>query len=258
MAGFDTFLLGTAASLVAGLGTGLGALAIFAVRRMTAALETLLMSMAAGIMLAASVLSLLLPAIEAAEPTAGATGAGLIASTAVLLGGGLFWLVHRYVPHEHFVKGREGRDSLEVRRLWLFVLAITIHNFPEGLAVGAGFGGDDPERSIALTLGILVQNMPEGFIVAAALVALGYRRRPAFLVALLTGLVEPVGGLLGAGAVAFVAPLLPWALAFAAGAMLFVIGGEMIPETHRRGFESRATFGLLIGFCLMVMIDQTI
>ncbi len=258
MAGLDTFLLGSAASLVAGLGTGLGALAIYAVRRMTLALETLLMSLAAGIMLAASAFSLLIPALEAAEPTAGAFGAGLIASAAVLLGAGLFWLVHHYVPHEHFIKGREGQDLLEVKRLWLFVLAITIHNFPEGLAVGAGFGGEDQARSIALTLGILIQNMPEGFIVAAALVALGNGRRLAFLVALLTGLVEPVGGLFGAGAVAFVQPLLPWALAFSAGAMLFVIGGEMIPETHRKGYESRATFGLLLGFCLMLIIDQAL
>ncbi len=258
MAGYDTFLLGSAASLVAGLGTGLGALAIFVVRRPTAALETTLMSLAAGIMLAASVFSLLMPALEAAEPSAGPVGAGLIASAAFLIGGGLFWLAQQHMPHGHLTTGREGQDDLEVKRLWLFVLAITIHNFPEGLAVGAGFGGDDQSRSVALTLGILIQNMPEGFIVAAALVALGYPHGRAFFVALLTGLVEPFGGLLGAGAVTFVAPLLPWALAFAAGAMLFVIGGAMIPETHRKGFESRAVFGLLIGFCLMVMIDQTI
>lgn len=258
MTGLDTFLLGSAASLVAGLGTGLGGLAIYAVRRMTTALETLLMSLAAGIMLAASAFSLLIPALEAAEPDVGPVGAGLVASAALLLGAGAFWTAHRYIPHEHFFKGREGQDIVHVRRLWLFVLAIAIHNFPEGLAVGAGFGGDDQARSMALATGILIQNMPEGFIVAMALVALGNARRAAFLVALLTGMVEPVGGVLGAGAVAFVEPLLPWALGFAAGAMLFVVGGEMIPETHRKGYESRATFGLLLGFCLMLMLDQSL
>jgi ZIP family zinc transporter len=113
-------------------------------------------------------------------------------------------------------------------------------------------------RSIALATGILIQNMPEGFIVAMALVALNNSARTAFLVALMTGLVEPVGGMIGSGAVAFVDPLLPWALSFAAGAMLFVIGGEMIPETHRKGYESRATFGLLAGFCIMLVLDQSL
>jgi ZIP family zinc transporter len=258
MSGLDTFLLGSVASLVAGLGTGLGGLAIYAVRRLTTALETLLMSLAAGIMLAASAFSLLIPALEAAEPEVGSLGAGVVASVALMLGATLFWLAHHYVPHEHFFKGREGQDILHVKRLWLFIIAITIHNFPEGLAVGAGFGGDDQARSIALATGILIQNMPEGFIVAMAMVALGYSRWVAFVISLFTGLVEPVGGLLGAGAVAFVEPLLPWALSFAAGAMLFVIGGEMIPETHRKGYESRATFGLLVGFCIMLLLDQAL
>jgi ZIP family zinc transporter len=258
MSGVDTFVLGSLASLLAGLGTGIGGLFVYLVRRMTLALETLLMSMAAGVMLAASAFSLLIPALEAAAPDFGDAGAGLVASLGVLIGAAAFWTAHHYVPHEHFFKGREGQDLVQVKRLWLFVLAITIHNFPEGLAVGAGFGGPDQSKSIALATGILVQNMPEGFIVAMALIALNYPRRTAVLIALLTGLVEPVGGLLGAGAVAFVEPLLPWTMAFAAGAMLFVIGGEMIPETHRKGYESRATFGLMIGFCLMLTIDQSL
>jgi ZIP family zinc transporter len=180
---------------------------------------------------------------------------------AVLGGGGLFWLAHHYLPHEHFVKGREGRggpDAITSRRLWLFIIAICLHNFPEGLAVGAGFGQEDLGASIALALGIAIQNMPEGFIVAAALVALGYAVRASFWLALLTGLIEPVGGVIGAGAVALVQPALPWALGMAAGAMIFVVAGEMIPETHRKGFEGRATLGLLFGFALMLLLDGLI
>lgn len=262
MGAMDVVLRGGLASLLAGLGTGLGAFAIFFLRRMSPALETTLLSLAAGIMLAAAAFSLLLPGLEAAEARGyGERLSAVVMALAVLGGGGLFWLAHRYLPHEHFIKGREGGggpDALTSRRLWLFIIAICLHNFPEGLAVGAGFGQEDLGASIALTLGIAFQNMPEGFIVAAALVTLGYAVRLSFWLALLTGLIEPVGGLIGAGAVALVQPALPWALGLAAGAMIFVVAGEMIPETHRKGFESRATLGLLCGFVLMLLLDGLI
>lgn len=259
MGAMDIVLRGGLGSLLAGLGTGLGALPIFLLRRMSPAVETTLLSLAAGIMLAAAAFSLLLPGLEAAEARGyGAQGAAVALAFAVLAGGGIFWLAHHCLPHEHFVKGREGPgapDSVTSRRLWLFITAICLHNFPEGLAVGAGFGQDDLGASIALALGIAIQNIPEGFIVAAALVALGYRVGPSFWLAFLTGLIEPVGGLVGAGAVAVVQPALPWALGLAAGAMIFVVGGEMIPETHRKGLEGRATIGLLCGFSLMLLLD---
>lgn len=262
MGAMEVVLRGGLGSLLAGLGTGLGALPIFLLRRMSPAVETTLLSLAAGIMLAAAAFSLLIPGLEAAELRGyGARGAAVAMACAVLAGGGIFWLAHRYLPHEHFVKGREGPDvpdSLTSRRLWLFIFAICLHNFPEGLAVGAGFGQDDLGASIALALGIAIQNMPEGFIVAAALVALGYGIGLSFWLALLTGLIEPVGGLVGAGAVALVQPALPWALGLAAGAMIFVVAGEMIPETHRKGFESRATIALLCGFALMLLLDGLI
>jgi ZIP family zinc transporter len=260
----EIFLLGSLASLIAGLGTGLGALPIFAIQRLSTSLETTLLALSGGIMLAASAFSLLIPSLEVASGSnTHQSLAGLLVATGTLLGGTTFWLVHRYIPHEHFTKGREScpethKDSLFFKRLWLLIIAITLHNFPEGLAVGVGFGGSDSQSGWALTTGIAIQNMPEGFIVALALVSLGYSRGLAFLVALFTGLVEPVGGLVGAGAVAYVEPLLPWALAFAAGAMLFVVGGEMIPETHRKGYETQATFGLLVGFCLMIVLDTAL
>jgi zinc transporter, ZIP family len=253
--GAALFWLASFASLVAGLGTGLGALPIFALRRMSQRWEVTLIGASAGVMLAATAFSLLVPAINLAAARGDVLGGGLTAGLGLLAGGGGFWVVHRYLPHEHFIKGREGADVLFVRRLWLFVLAITLHNFPEGLAVGAGFGAPDPGAGWALTVGIALQNMPEGFVVALALVALGYSALAGFAISLLTGLVEPVGGLIGAATAAYAQALLPATLGFAAGAMLFVVGGEMIPETHRHGFETRATFGLLVGFALMVVLS---
>jgi ZIP family zinc transporter len=141
--------------------------------------------------------------------------------------------------------------------VWLFVFAITLHNVPEGLAVGVGFAGENNARALPLALGIAIQNMPEGLAVAAALLTLHYSPARATAIALATGMVEPVGGLLGAGVVSISTALLPWALTFAAGAMLFVISHEIIPESHRNGHETSATVGLLIGFVLMMMFDTT-
>lgn len=162
------------------------------------------------------------------------------------------------VPHEHFIKGREGGVSVSLRRRWLFVLAITLHNFPEGMSVGVAYGIGEVSEGIPVTIGIGLQNIPEGLAVAAALIGEGFTAKRTFLIALLTGFVEPVGGLFGAGAVGLSDVLLPWALGFAAGAMLFVISGEIIPETHRKGTEKGATMTLVIGFVVMMVLDLTL
>ncbi|MDZ7748633.1 MAG: ZIP family metal transporter [Halofilum sp. (in: g-proteobacteria)] len=159
------------------------------------------------------------------------------------------------LPHEHFQAGREGPVSPALRRIWLFIIAITIHNFPEGLAVGVGFGSGDYANGLSLAIGIGLQNAPEGLAVAVALMGEGYRTVHAWWVACLTGLVEPIGGLLGAAAVSVTEPALPWGLAFAAGAMLYVISHEIIPETHRRGFQNEATTGLGLGLVAMLFLD---
>jgi ZIP family zinc transporter len=254
--GASLFLLGSFASLAAGLGTGVGAIPVFFMRGLSPASEDTLMGAAAGVMLAAASFSLLVPALEIATADAASYGLPWLGAIAVCLGllagGGGFWLIHCLVPHEHFIKGREGGDAIFARRLWLFVMAITLHNFPEGLAVGAGFGAPELSNGWVLTAGIALQNLPEGLIVALALVNLGYSVTLSFAVSVVTGLVEPVGGMVGAAAAAYAQAILPWALAFAAGAMLFVVGGEMIPETHRRGHETRAKFGLMAGFALMI------
>jgi zinc transporter, ZIP family len=155
----------------------------------------------------------------------------------VLLGGLFVGSLNEVVPHEHFAQGREGPGGAEIDRVWLFVLAITIHNLPEGLAVGVGFGGGDFAAGNILATGIGLQNAPEGLAVALALRSVGLSPLKAFLIAGLTGMVEPVMGLLGAWAVSLSTQLLPWSKSFAAGAMVYVISHEIILETHRHGSQ---------------------
>ena len=254
--------MGTLASLVAGLGTAVGSFLVFFIRRLSNTLENMLLSVAAGIMLAASFFSLLLPAIEYAERQVANQGSKPLGVAVViaglLLGAFVIHLMNRYAPHEHFITGHEGPDATTLKRLWLFVIAITIHNFPEGMAVGVGFGGGDIDNGIALATGIGLQNVPEGLAVSVSLLAARYSRAQAFAIGALTGLVEPVGGLFGSVAVWAAAPLMPLTLGFAAGAMLFVISDEIIPETHRRGLENPATFALMGGFAVMMFLDATL
>jgi zinc transporter, ZIP family len=251
--------LGFSASLLAGLCTGVGAGGVFVIRKLSEWVENGLLSVAAGIMLAATFFSLLLPALDygsarfASEPLAvGIVILGLFSGAAAL------YLVHSYVPHEHFFVGVEGPDPATLSRIWLFVAAITLHNFPEGMAVGVGFAGGDVANGASLATGIGIQNVPEGLAVAVSLLTVGYSRLHAFGVAFLTGLVEPVGGLFGSAAVTLAAPIMPWTLGFAAGAMLFIISGEIIPETHRGKSPHLATAALLAGFALMMFLDTTL
>lgn len=255
----NVIFYGFIASLMAGAATGVGALLIFLVRSLSEKLEDSLLSAAAGVMLAASFFSLILPGIEYAEAlTPNKVLAVLIVIAGLMIGAVVLHWIHRYAPHEHFTMGREGPDTGKISRVWLFVIAITLHNLPEGMAVGVGFAGGDIDNGITLAIGIGLQNMPEGLAVAASLLAIGYGRTKAFLLAFLTGLVEPAGGLLGSTAVSMAAPLMPWTLGFAAGAMLFVISDEIIPETHRRGYATIATFSLMGGFVVMMFLDATL
>jgi ZIP family zinc transporter len=148
-------------------------------------------------------------------------------------------VLNRHIPHEHVLLGHSGHRASALSRTWLFVLAITLHNFPEGLAVGVGFGTGNMQAATTLAIGIGLQNMPEGLAVATALVALEYRNSTAVLIGTATGLVEPIGGLLGVAVVSLFKPLLPWGLGLAAGAMVFVISNEIVPETHRKGARCR-------------------
>lgn len=238
--------MGAFASLVAGVSTGLGALPVLFMKDISHRTLDTMLGFAAGIMLAATAFSLLVPAIE--------LGGVWVAVVGFVLGGVFVYLLDRYVPHAHLIKGPEGPSS-SLSRVSLLILAITIHNFPEGLAVGVSFGGGDIAAGIVIATAIGLQNIPEGSAVAFPLVREGFRRRRALWISTLTGLVEPLGGLIGVSMVALVHPLLPGALAFAAGAMAFVVSHEMIPESHRKGHEIEATFGFIIGFAIMMFLD---
>lgn len=249
---------GLTGSLVAGLGTGLGAAPIFARATWSEHSRRLLLAGAGGMMLGATFFSLLRPALELARARAGsALGAGALAGAGMLLGALALWGLHRVVPHEHFTKGREGAQAA-LGRHWMVVLAIALHNLPEGLSVGIAYGDGAGTSGHAVMLGIAAQNLPEGLAVAAALVADGAPRSRAFAISLLTGLVEPVGGAIGALAMSVSSALLPWGLSFAAGAMLFVVSGEVLPETHVAGQERKATFAVTAGFVLMMVVAQAL
>jgi ZIP family zinc transporter len=252
-------LIGFLASLGAGLLTGVGALPVLFGRTISRKASDMLLGFAAGVMLSASFFSLLLPGIDAAETASGSiwVAAG-VAAVGIALGAAVVAGMNTTLPHEHFIAGPEGADPGALSRIWLFVIAITIHNLPEGMAVGVGFGGGNVANGLSLATGIGLQNAPEGLAVAIALKGLGYSRGQSFLIALATGLVEPLGGLIGVVAVTVSEVLLPWGLTFAAGAMLYVISHEIIPETHRGGHQHRATAGLMIGMILMMVLDVTL
>lgn len=250
----NIILVGFLASLAAGLATGVGALPALFLRRVSIRTMDVLLGGAAGVMLAATSFSLIIPGIEAGERVRPGWGVWMVV-IGMAIGAILLDRADKWLPHEHFIKGHEGPSS-RLRKIWLFIIAITIHNFPEGLAVGVGFGSGDMSSATSLAIGIGLQNMPEGLAVALPLMGEGYSRWKAVAIATLTGLVEPIGGLLGVGAVTMFQPILPFGLAFAAGAMLFVISDEIIPETHTRGFARLATYGVIVGFLIMMALDN--
>lgn len=259
---FNVIYLGIIASALAGLSTGIGAIPIFFTKNVSKKTMDMLLGAAAGVMLAATAFSLIVPSIEYGG--GGMRGAA-IALVGILAGGIFLDFVDKFFPNANLLVGamngngtRSKESNARLRKVWLFVLAITIHNFPEGLAVGVGFGNGDIANGLSLAIAIGLQNMPEGLAVALPLVREGFSAKKAFLIALCTGLVEPIGGLMGIGLVYIARPLLPFTLAFAAGAMLFVISHEIIPETQNGGHSKLATYALLIGFVVMMFLDVSL
>ncbi len=243
---------------VAAAATALGALPALFSKRIGPRTQDALLGFGAGVMLAACAFSLVLPGIEAARALgADRWAAGGLVGLAIVLGAVLVMLLDLLIPHEHFIKGAEGRSVQRLRRTWLFVFAICLHNLPEGMAIGVALANDLP-RGLALTTGIALQDVPEGLVVAVALRAAGYGRGRALAVAVASGLIEPAGAVVGAGIVVALPVLLPLGLGFAAGAMLYVVSHEIIPESHRQGHEHYATGGLLVGFVLMMLLDTTL
>lgn len=242
--------------------TALGAAAVFFFKRVNRKVLDGMLGFAAGVMIAASYWSLLAPAIEMAEE---AGGPGWIpAAVGFLLGGAFLWGVDAVLPHLHIGYPTEEAEGLQTtwRRSVLLVLAITLHNFPEGLAVGVAFGAVAaglPAASLAgaaaLALGIGLQNFPEGMAVSVPLRREGMSRLKSFWYGQLSGAVEPIAGVLGASAVLLMKPILPYALAFAAGAMIYVVVEELIPESQLETSTDVATVGSMLGFALMMTLD---
>ncbi len=260
---------GVQASLLAAVATAVGALPVFLVQRVSKLQEAALMSFSAGIMLAAAIFALLLPSLDAGQTLInGRVGAAALTGVGLALGMGLMLAVDRLTPHEHAVlppaaHGHAAAHTANaVQGARLMVLAILIHNVPEGLAVGAAYAGladggtTQAGASVALAIGL--QNMPEGLIVAMALRTLGRSAAQAWGVAALTGLAEPLGAIVGLAVLGSVPVFYPLGLALAAGAMLFVVSHEIIPETHRNGFETMATATLLAGFIFMLLLDAAL
>ncbi len=242
--------------LLTALGVGgatvIGAVIGFIFKKISHTFSDIVLSFAAGVMLAAAVLGLIIPSLEYGG------NFGFIITVAGIFAGALCLnLIDKLVPHLHKLMGPdiEAHNNANLSRVLLFVTAIAIHNLPEGIAAGVGFGSGDTSQALIIAGGIALQNIPEGMVIIGPMLAAGVKPRRTFLLAMATGLVEVVGTLLGYLAVNVASAILPFALAFAGGTMLYVISDEMIPETHAHGHERGATYALLVGFCVMLVTD---
>ena len=242
--------------LLTALGVGgatvIGALIGFIFKNISHKFSDIVLSFAAGVMLSAAVLGLIIPSVEY-----GGKFGILITVAGIFAGAFALSLIDKLVPHLHKLAGDdiEGHRSTSLGKVLLFVSAIAIHNLPEGIAAGVGFGSGDTAGALIIAGGIALQNIPEGMVIIGPMLAAGVKPKLTFVIAMMTGLVEVVGTLIGYFAVSVAAFILPFALAFAGGTMLYVISDEMIPETHAHGSERGATYALLVGFCLMLGVD---
>ena len=244
--------------VITALGVGgatiIGSLLGFIIKKPSHKLNDIILSFAAGVMLAAAVVGLIIPSINVDNKLS-----IIVTIVGIVLGALSLNLIDKIVPHLHRIVGADienhPENSNRLNKVLLFVIAIAIHNLPEGIAAGVSFGSGDFGRAISVTLGIALQNIPEGMIIIAPLLASGLSKKKTFLIASITGVVEVLGTFIGYFAVNISSIILPFALAFAGGTMLYVISDEMIPETHAHGNERAATYALIIGFVVMLLID---
>jgi ZIP family zinc transporter len=240
----------------AGVGgaTMIGALIGFLLKKPSHKFHDIVLSFAAGVMLAAAVIGLILPSLDFGE-----TSSVLVTVVGLFCGAFCLNLLDKLVPHLHKLSGVDQESHPDqtdsINRILLFVVAIAIHNLPEGIAAGVGFGSGNTADALMIAIGIALQNIPEGMVIIAPMLAAGISSRKTFLIASLTGVIEVVGTFIGYFAVRLATAILPFALAFAGGTMLYVVSDEMIPETHAHGGEKGAPFALLVGFCLMLAMD---
>ena len=242
--------------LLTALGVGgatvFGAIIGFLFKKQSHKFSDIVLSFAAGVMLAAAVLGLILPSLEY-----GGKFGILITIAGIFAGAFCLNLIDKVVPHLHKMVGQdtEAHNNANLSKVLLFVAAIAIHNLPEGIAAGVGFGSGNDSQALLIAGGIALQNIPEGMVIIGPMLAAGVKPKKTFICAALTGVVEIIGCLLGYLAVSVATAILPFALAFAGGTMLYVISDEMIPETHAHGSERGATYALLVGFCVMLISD---
>lgn len=239
-------------ALGVGGATIIGAIIGFVFKSVTHKFSDIVLSFAAGVMLSAAVFGLILPSVEY-----GGKWGLLITVVGIFVGAVCLNLIDKLVPHMHKLMGvdQEKHNNSNLNKILLFVLAIGIHNLPEGIAAGVGFGSGNTTQALIIAGGIALQNIPEGMVIIGPMLGAGVSKKKTFLIAMLTGLVEVVGTLIGYFAVRIASVILPFALAFAGGTMLYVISDEMIPETHAHGAQRGATYALLFGFCLMLVMD---
>ena len=235
-----------------GSATIIGSVIGFIFKNISHKFSDIVLSFAAGVMLAAAVLGLILPSLEY-----GGKFNILITVAGIFAGALCLNLIDKLVPHLHRLAGAdtESHNNANLNKVLLFVTAIAIHNLPEGIAAGVGFGSDDTSQALIIAGGIALQNIPEGMVIIGPMLAAGVSPKRTFLCAMITGIVEVIGTLIGYFAVNIASAILPFALAFAGGTMLYVISDEMIPETHAHGSERGATYALLVGFCVMLVTD---
>ena len=244
--------------LLTALGVGgatvIGALLGFVFKKTSHKFNDIVLSFAAGVMLAAAVFGLVLESLEY-----GGKYSIIVTVIGVFFGAVCVNLIDKLVPHLHKLTGADQEHhpskTEQLNKVLLFVIAIAIHNLPEGIAAGVGFGTGNTGEALTIAGGIALQNIPEGMVIIAPMLASGMKKGRTFIIALLTGVVEVIGTLLGYFAVSISTAILPFALAFAGGTMLYVISDEMIPETHAHGNERGATYALLVGFCVMLAFD---
>ena len=230
----------------------IGAVIGFLFKNISHKFSDIVLSFAAGVMLAAAIFGLIIPSLEY-----GGDWGLLVAVLGIFTGALCLNFVDKLVPHMHKLIGvdNEQHKNADINKVLLFVMAIAIHNLPEGIAAGVGFGSGNTAQALIIAGGIALQNIPEGMVIIAPMLAAGVSKKRTFICALATGFVEVVGTLIGYFAVSIASIILPFALAFAGGTMLYVISDEMIPETHAHGVERGATYALLVGFCLMLAMD---
>lgn len=239
-------------ALGVGMATVIGAIIGFTFKKVSHKFSDIVMSFAAGIMLAAAVIGLILPAVEL-----GGNWGLLYTIVGIFAGAICLNLMDKLIPHLHRLAGvdSESHNNANINKVLLFVLAIAIHNLPEGIAAGVGFGTGDNGQALLIASGIALQNIPEGMVIIAPMLAAGISPRKTMVCAIATGVVEVVGTLIGYLAVNIATVILPIALSFAGGTMLYVVSDEMLNETHGHGHERAATYSMIVGFCVMLVLD---